>query len=140
MFVVSNQQTVRASGELFRLEVQSMDEVAVEHTSISFRRTQTGRVRTPGPPTSFSSSISPLAAIKLSRNHSYLSTPTRSDIPCQSSLGLTHPAGVSTTSRDLSICDLYRYRRGRGFQSLFRLIFSLLESFDGWGIFGNFVT
>lgn len=35
-------------------EVQSMDEVAVEHTPLARQPAQTGRVRTPGPPTSFS--------------------------------------------------------------------------------------
>ena len=65
------------------VEVQSMDEVAVEHTSSSLRQTQTGRVRTPGPPTSFSLSFLLPAAVRLPWNYSSLVTPCDPDIPCQ---------------------------------------------------------
>lgn len=60
-----------------------MDEVAVEHTSSSLQQTQTGRVRTPGPPTSFSLSLSLPAAVRLPQNHSSWVTPCDPDIPCQ---------------------------------------------------------
>ena len=60
-----------------------MDEVAVEHTSSSLQQTQTGRVRTPGPPTSFSLSFSLPATVRLPWNHSSLVTPCDPDIPCQ---------------------------------------------------------
>ena len=65
------------------VEVHSMDEVAVEHTSSSLQQTQTGRVRTPGPPTSFSLSFSLPATVRLPWNHSSLVTPCDPDIPCQ---------------------------------------------------------
>jgi hypothetical protein len=65
------------------VEVHSMDEVAVEHTSSSLQQTQTGRVRTPGPPTSFSLSFSLPATVRLPWNHSNLVTPCDPDIPCQ---------------------------------------------------------
>ena len=65
------------------VEVHSMDEVAVEHTSSLLQQTQTGRVRTPGPPTSFSLSFSLPATVRLPENHSSLVTPCDPDIPCQ---------------------------------------------------------
>ena len=60
-----------------------MDEVAVEHTSSPLQQTQTGRVRTPGPPTSFSLSFPLPATVRLPWNHSSLVTPCDPDIPCQ---------------------------------------------------------
>ena len=65
------------------VEVHSMDEVAVEHTSSPLQQTQTGRVRTPGPPTSFSLSFSLPATVRSPWNHSILVTPCEPDIPCQ---------------------------------------------------------
>ncbi len=65
------------------VEVHSMDEVAVEHTSSPLQQTQTGRVRTPGPPTSFSLSFPLPATVRLPWNHSSLVTPCDPDIPCQ---------------------------------------------------------
>jgi len=57
------------------LEVHSMDEVAVEHTSSPLQQTQTDRVRTPGPPTSFSLSFSLPATVRSPWNYSSLVTP-----------------------------------------------------------------
>ena len=119
------------------VEVHSMDEVAVEHTSRSLRQTQTGRVRTPGPPTSFSLSLLLPAAVRLPWNYSSLVTPCDPDIPCQVPW-VYHSESVLAYCRTHLICDLYPYRRRMAVQSIFHGIFTLLEKFAGCGVFAVF--
>jgi hypothetical protein len=94
-------------------------------------------VRTPGPPTSFSSSTSSPASRRLPDRSPVRRSATRPSHPVTSLSGSIVRSERRQRATAHIRAILYRYRLGIAGESVFHAIFGRLERFDDWAKHGH---